>query len=132
MADPTLALHKALLAALDSACSCDVWDAVPLNTNDITYPYVVIEYSYSDNRDFLPLTERMDERYVFLNVYSRNQGQAEVMGIFAEIETIHEQPLTLTTGTCVSVRVDGKRTYREPDALTCRGQVVLRILTTHF
>lgn len=127
MSDPTVALHKALLAALDSACSCDVWDGVPQST---AYPYVVLDYMFSDNMDFLG-DQRMDERYIYLSVWSRVQGQAEVMGIISEIETIHEQPLTLETGTCVSVRVDRKRTFREPDALTFRGQVVLRIITLH-
>ena len=131
MADPSLALHKALLAALQSACTsaAAVYDGVPQNA---TYPYVVIDYSYSNNSDFLSLDERMDERYVYLSIWSRVHGQQEIMQIWSEIETIHEQPLTLDTGTAVSVRVDTKRTYRESDALTFRGQVVLRVLTTHF
>lgn len=131
MADPTLALHKALLAALQTACSTAsaVYDGVPQNA---TYPYVVIDYSYSNNSDFLSLDERMDERYVYLSIWSRVHGQQEIMQLWSEIETLHEQPLTLDTGTAVSVRVDTKRTYREPDALTFRGQVVLRVITTHF
>ena len=129
MADPTVALHKALIAALKTACSCDVWDGVPQGT---AYPYVVIDYYASDNADFLALDERMDDRYIYLSVWSRVQGQAEVMAIIAEIETLNEQPLALETGTAVSVRVDRRRTYREQDALTFRGQIMLRIITTHF
>ena len=125
MADPTLALHAALIAALDGVCSCDVWDAVPQNT---PYPYVVTDYQYSDNEDFV--AQRFDRRICYLSVWS-DISQSEVMGIIAEIETLHEQPLTLTTGTCVSLRVDSKRTFREPDALTFRGQVILRIYTSH-
>ena len=68
MADPTVALHKALLASLKSACSCDVWDGVPQDIN--SYPYVVIDYMYSDNMDFLSTSERMDERYVYLSILS--------------------------------------------------------------
>lgn len=131
MADPTLALHKALIAALDGVCSCDVWDAVPdVSTGLLTYPYVVVDYLHSNNSDFLA-AKRMDERYVYLSIWSRVK-QAEVMSIIGEIETLNETPLTLTTGTMVSLRVDGKRTFRESDNLTFRGQVVLRILTTHF
>jgi hypothetical protein len=126
MADPTLALHTALIAALDTACSCDVWDAVPQGA---AYPYVTIDFISSDNMDFT--SSRLDLRHVYLSVWSRSGGQAEIMGIIAEIETLNEQPLTLSTGTCVSLRVDSKRTYREPDALTFRGQVILRIYTTH-
>ena len=129
MADPSRALHKAVLAALDSACSCDVWDGIPQGTS---YPYVVMEYVMSDNEDFLSLNERMDLRYIFLTVWSRTHGQSEVLSIIEEIEALNEQPLTLDTGTMVSLRVDRKRTYREQDALTFQGQVVLRIITTHF
>jgi hypothetical protein len=125
MADPTVALHTALIAALDGACSCDVWDTVPQNA---AYPYVVTDYQYSDNEDFV--AQRFDRRTCYLSIWS-DISQAEVMGIIGEIETLHEQPLTLTTGTCVSLRVDSKRTFREPDALTFRGQVILRIYTSH-
>jgi len=127
VADPTVALHKAIIAALDSACSCSVWDGVP---QDRSYPYVLVDYFLSDNIDFLG-DQRMDDRAVWLSIWSRSQGQAEVMGIIQEIETIHEQPLTLETGTCISLRVDRKRTFREPDGLTFRGQVMLRIFTLH-
>jgi hypothetical protein len=126
MTDPTVALHTALIAALDTACSCDVWDGVPQGTD---YPYVVLDYMSSDNMDFL--SSRMDDRYIYLSIWSRTTGQAEVMSIIQEIEVINEQPLTLTTGDMVSLRVERKRTYREPDALTFRGQVMLRIITTH-
>ena len=128
MADPTLALHTALLAALQGVCSCDVWDGVP---QDTAYPYVVMEYTSSSNADFIG-GQRVDERYVYLSVWSRVDGQAEVMDIMSEIDTLNEQPLTLSTGHMSSLRVDRKRTFRETDALTFRGQVVLRVLTTHF
>lgn len=129
MTDPTVALHKALLAALDTACSCDVWDGVPQG-DGTDYPYVVLDYMLSDNFDFMS-GERMDERYVYLSIWSRVHGQAEVMEIIQEIEEINEDPLTLDNGTAVSVRVDRKRTFREPDGLTFRGQVMLRIYTLH-
>jgi len=126
VADPTSALHSALLAALTTACSCDVWDGVPQNT---PYPYLVMDFTSSQNEDFT--NQRMDRRFVFLSIWSRNPGQKEVMDIIAEVETLHEQPLTLTTGQAASVRVERKRTYREADNLTFAGQVTLRVLTTH-
>ena len=129
MADPTLALHVAVIAALDAACSCDVWDGVPQDT--VSYPYIVLDYQTSDNDDFLN-SERMDWRYLFLSIWSRAEGQAEVIGIISEIEdTMNEQTLSLSTGQCVSLRVDRKRTSRHDDNLTYQGQVVLRIITTH-
>lgn len=124
--DPTKALHKALLAALNSVCSCSVYDGVP---QDAAFPYVVIDYSISDNSDFL--SSRMDVRFVYLMIWSRVLGQAEVMDIISEIETLNEQKLALDTGAVASLRVDSKRTAREDDNLTFRGQVTLRIITTH-
>lgn len=126
MADPTKAVHKALLASLKSACTCDVWDGVPQDTD---YPYVTMDYMTSDNEDFT--NARMDERYAFLHVWSRNHGQAEVLGIMEEIDTLNNGTLTLDTGDAGSMRVMRKRTMRENDNLTFRGQVVIRILTTY-
>jgi len=126
MADPTLAVHVAVLAALKNVCSCDVWDAVP---QPASYPYVLIDFVTSHNEDFL--VERMDRRFIFLSIWTRDHGQKSVMEIISEIETLNEQPLTLTTGECVSLRVERKRTNRDADNLTFNGQVTLRILTTH-
>ena len=126
MAEPTKALHKALLASLESACSCSVYDAVP---QDASYPYVVMDDTQVGNEDFV--NGRLDRRFYYLSIWSRNPGQAEVMGIIEEIDAIHEQKLTLDTGDACSVRIERKRTNREPDNLTFMGHVTLRILTTH-
>ena len=126
MADPTKALHKALLAALDSACSCSVYDGMP---QGVTYPYVTMDYMTSDNDDFL--NGRMDERYAFLHIWSRTNGQAEILDIMEEIDTLNDTKLTLDTGDAGSLRVMRKRTARENDNLTFRGQVTLRIITTY-
>jgi len=126
MADPTKALHKALLAALKSACSVEIYDGVPQN---VDYPCVTMDYMTSDNDDFT--NARMDERYAFLHIWSRNHGQAEILGIMEEIDTLNDTDLTLDTGDVGSLRVMRKRTTRENDNLTFRGQVVLRIITTY-
>jgi len=126
MSDPVSALHTALIAALDTACSCDVWDGVPQNA---AYPYVVVDFGQSSNEDFL--SSRMDRRFVYLSIWSRFPGQAEVMGIINEIQALNEQPLTLSSGKVASLRVERTRTNREPDNLTFMGQVTLRIITTH-
>lgn len=120
------ALQVALIAALDAAVACDVWDAVPEGS---AYPYVTIDTTEISNRDFL--ASRMDERFVYLNVWSTAEGQAEVLQIMSQIDALHEQPLDLTTGDVVSVRVQRKRTSREPDNRTFMGRVTLRILTKH-
>lgn len=117
-------IHTALIAALDDALDCDVWDAVPPGAD---YPYVTVDRVESINADHLAL-QRMEERFIYLNIWSRVQGQAEVMGIIEQIEALHEQRLETTDGYVVSVRVHRKRTRREPDNLTFMGQVTLRVI----
>lgn len=127
MSDPTLALQSALLSAIDGVVSCEVYDAVPQGA---AYPYVTLDYQTSSNNDYLG-GFRVDQRYFYLGVWSRVAGAEEVLGIMAQIDALNEQPLTLSTGSMVSLRVERKRTVREPDNLTFQGQVTLRIITTH-
>ncbi len=126
MSDPTLALHKALIAALDNAVSCDVWDSVPQGS---AYPYVVMDSTAAVNNDFVD--SRFDERFIYLSVWSESYGQAEIFSIFAEIQTLHETDLELETGEMISLRIERQQTSREPDNMTFMGRVVLRVLTTH-
>lgn len=126
MSDPSVALQTALIAAIEGVVDCDVWDAVPQNS---PYPYVTIDSSVAGNEDFL--AERMDRRFIYIGVWSRNYGQAEVSLIMSQIDTLNEKPLSLSTGQVASLRVERKRTVREPDNLTYQGQVTLRIITTH-
>jgi len=126
VAEPTKALHTALLARLQSILSVTVWDAVPQGTN---YPYVTLDSMVSANEDFL--NSRINTRFVYLGIWSRAYGQAEIMDIMSQIDAINEQPLTLSTGSVVSVRVDNTRTVRDSDNLTYQGQVTLRIITQH-
>jgi hypothetical protein len=126
VAEPTKALHTALLARLQSILSVTVWDAVPQGTN---YPYVTLDSMVSANEDFL--NSRINTRFVYLGIWSRAYGQAEIMDIMSQIDAINEQPLALSTGSVVSVRVDNTRTVRDSDNLTYQGQVTLRIITQH-
>ena len=127
MADPGKALHKALLSALDTACSCDIWDAVPQDTD---YPYVLIDTDVSSNEDYLG-SVRADRRFIYLSIWSRAHGSAEVRDIIAEIQTLSEQPFTLDSGEMCSLRIERTHTNREPDNLTFMGHMTLRILTLH-
>lgn len=126
MSEPTTALYTALLAAIDALVTCDVWDGVPQNT---TYPYVVMDFTTSSNEDLT--NTRLDRRYVYLSIWSRSPGQAEVMGIMSQLDALNNSSLSLSTGTVCLLRVERKRTSREPDNLTFMGQVTLQILTTH-
>ena len=126
MANPVLALQKALLAKLDTLVDCEVYDGVPQNAD---YPYVLIDTDQVINEDFT--NQRMDRRFIYLSIWSRAYGSAEVKTIIGQIDTINETPLTLDTGECISVRVERTHTNREPDALTFMGHITLRVLTLH-
>lgn len=127
MAEPGLALHKALLAALDAALTVDVWDAVPQGS---AYPYVTLDTSMAANADYL--TSRKDERFVFLSIWSETRGQEEVLSIIGQIDAaMSGATLTLDTGRVARVWIDRKSTQRDADNVTFMGQVVLRIITEH-
>lgn len=126
MANPGLALHKALIAKLDTLVTASVYDAVP---QDASYPYIVLDGDQVINSDFT--NERMDLRYVYISIWSRAYGSAEVKTIIGEIDAINETPLTLDSGELVSVRVERTHTNREPDTLTFMGHVTLRIYVLH-
>lgn len=126
MSEPTAALHLALRAAVDALVTCPVYDGVPQNA---TYPYIVMDYTTAGNEDFT--NARMDRRFYYLSVWSRSQGQREVMDILSQLDALNNSPLTLSTGAVGSIRVERKRTNREPDNLTFMGHMTLRILTTH-
>lgn len=130
MAEPTKALHKALLAALTvspGGLSCRVYDGVPQGT---AYPYVTIDSFVSSKADHL--RERVDERFVYLNVWSEARGQGQVMGIIGEIDALlHNARLSLDTGSVVSVQIDQHGTRRDADNVTFMGFVTLRVLTQH-
>ena len=126
MANPGLALQKALLAKLETLVTCSVYDGVPQSAS---YPYVLIDDDQVINEDFL--NQRMDRRFMYLSIWSRAYGSAEVKTIIAQIDAINETPMTLDTGEVVSVRVERTHTNREPDNLTFMGHVTLRIFTLH-
>lgn len=126
MTDPSWPLQQALYSALEAALSCPVYDAVPQGA---AYPYVVLGDEVRRNAD--PVSgRRRDIRYRYLSIWSQHKGQREVMQIIAAIDAaLHEQPLTLSTGDVVSVRVDNSSTSRDADGETYMGRVTLKILT---
>jgi len=117
-------LHVALIAKLKTLVDVPVWDAVPQGSD---YPYVTLDYTQESNDPYLTL--RVKTRFVYLAIWSRAYGQAEILEIINQIDGIHEQPLTMSSGQVVSVRIERTRTVRETDNLTFQGQVTLRIIT---
>lgn len=125
--DPGLALHKALLAELKSSLDVDVYDAVPQGA---AFPYVTIDTSISSNDD--ALVERREVRFVFLNVWSQQPGQEQILSIMQDIdEALHDNRLELDRGYIASITVDRKTTRRDADNITFQGQVTLRVVTHH-
>lgn len=123
--DPGLALHKALLAELKDGLDVPVYDAVPQGTS---FPYVTIDTSISSNDD--ALVERRDVRFVFLNVWSQQPGQEQILSIMRDIDaTLHNNRLALDDGYIASITVDRKSTRRDADNITFQGQVTLRVVT---
>lgn len=127
MSDPGWALQVAIKTALDAALSCPVYDGVPPGSS---YPYVAIETQ--DARPDDPLASRRDERFVTLSVWSRYEGQKEVLEILADIDgALHQKQLAMSTGRMVRAYVTRKRTSREPDNKTFMGQATVRVLVEH-
>lgn len=128
MSDPSLALQAALYQRLTEALTVPVFDSVPAGT---PYPYVTLDYEVSDNDS--PISGRKrDNRLFYLSVWSDYLGQAEVKRINSSIaEALDEQPLAISTGHVVSIRVIRAETNREPDGKTFMGSVTLRIITQH-
>lgn len=125
--EPGLALHKAILATLKDGLSVPVYDAVPQGAS---FPYVTVDTSITANAD--ALVERIDERFIFLTVWSQVRGQEEVLSIIGEIDRLmHNNKLELDHGYVVSIQVDRKMTRRDADNVTFQGQVTLRVLTHH-
>jgi hypothetical protein len=127
VSDPSLALQQALYQRLTAELSCPVYDAVP---EEAAFPYVTLDYEVAANRDFL--ASRLDERFLYLSVWSQYPGQAEVKRLMGEIDAaVHGQSLPLASGQSTRISVRRKSTNREPDGRTYQGQVVLQVLTQH-
>lgn len=127
MADPAAAVHKAVLAALNSALSASVYDGVPQGAS---FPYVTIDRVLEAQED--PFTGRRTRHFVFLSVWSRVRGQREVLQIMSDIDTaLHRQRLALDTGRVAGSFVTRKTTSREPDNETFQGQVTLEMILDH-
>ena len=126
--EPSIAIHKAIIAALDSAVNCNVWDAVPPGAE---YPYVTVDTIDTVANDFLG-GRRMDNRFVYLNIWSQTPGQAEVLEIMGQIDSLHETILAINgLGYVADVRVERRRTTRDSDNLTFQGQVTLRLIVRY-
>lgn len=134
MSDPSAAVQKAVYAALAASgaitrggSDVPVYDHVPEGT---AKPYVVLESMISAAADYL--SNRKDDRLLYLSVWSTYRGQAEVLDIMEQIDAaLADARLTLETGALIRCQVAQKRTVRDIDMVTFQGQVTLRLMTAH-
>jgi len=127
VADAGLAVQKAVLAALQGALSCSVYDGVPQGA---AYPYVTLDTVAAGHEDYLG--SRQERRLVFLSIWSTVRGQREVLEIISDIDTaLHRQRLTLDTGRIAGALITRKTTSREPDNETFQGRVTVDLLIEH-
>ncbi|MEZ1956538.1 DUF3168 domain-containing protein [Pseudomonas asiatica] len=128
MADPSVALQKAIFARLKAEVSCPIYDGADMNT---AKPYISIDREISTN--IRPISGRKrEQRLIYLSVWSDKVGQAEVKAINGEIiAALDERRLPLEVGRAVSVRVDQADAQRDADGVTYQGAVTIRVITTH-
>lgn len=128
MADPSVALQKALFSRLREEVSCPIHDGADINTPK---PYVSIDREISTN--ISPIAGRKrEQRLLYLSVWSDAAGQAEVKRINGEvIAALDERRLPLEVGRAVSVRVEQADAQRDADGITYQGAITVRVITTH-
>ena len=130
MSDPSFALQVALVDLLSTGLEplgCPVYDGAPL---DSPRPYLSIDSEISNAADFL--NSRIDQRFLYLSVWSDFQGQQEVKKLMAAVDDLlSNSRLTLDTGRAFGLQIVRKQSQREPDGVTYQGAITLRIYTQH-
>jgi hypothetical protein len=131
VSEPSNAVQKALYQALTvgspAPLSAAVYDHVPQNAS---YPYVVIDAQETAEDDHL--TEQLDERFIYLSVWSRQRGQKEVNTLIGQIhDALHQQRFALDVGRMVNCLVIRKRSGLDADGLTYQGSVTVKVRTEH-
>lgn len=127
MADPSLAIHKAVFGALDTVLSCEVYDAVPQGA---AFPYVTLDTWAVDDESFL--VGDASRVFGYLHFWSQQRGQQEVLELMETArQALDRQTLALDTGRWVDARVTRRQTQREPDNETFMGRMTVEIVAAH-
>lgn len=128
MSDPSLALQKALVAALkaDGALSGDVavYDSVPA---DASFPYVSFGPSQilPDQEDCIDGAEVIQQ----VDVWSRKPGYPECRQIAAAVvAAVDDKDLALDAHRMILIEHQGTNYLREQDGLTSHAAVTFRAL----
>ena len=131
MAIHALEVHKAVFDALTAALApTPVYDIAP---QDSPFPFVdIASQQVLPVTQGTPLTGDFAEHRVYLTVWSAYRGQAEVLGIIAQIHAaLHNQKLTLSAGASVLCQIQSAESRLDADGLTHQGAVTVRLLVAN-
>jgi hypothetical protein len=134
MALHELEVHKAIFDVLTAALApIAVYDIAP---QDAPFPFVDLSSQQAlpivPGAGGTPLSGELAEHRVYLTVWSSYRGQAEVLGINAQIyAALHNQKLTLSAGNAVLCQIDAAESRLDADGLTHQGAVTVRLLVAN-
>lgn len=130
MADPSLDLQEAIVAALKAAAPVAalvgqrIFDQVPANT---PFPYITYgaDDVIQDDADCITAYEVS----VQIDVWSRVKGQPEMKRIAEAVrETLHDADLTLDNHALVLIEHERTRYLDDPDGQTKHGALTFKAL----
>lgn len=131
MADRTLEVQKALVAALKAAAGVSalvgarVYDRAP---DGVTFPYLQVRHVATTPAD--AQGRRGSEALWTVDVWSRAPGAVECRRIMAAVHgALHWATPTLDAGSVVMCRENGRRDVADPDGVTTHGMLDFIIVT---
>lgn len=121
------AAQEAIYQALKTGLApTKVYDHVP---QDTSFPYVSIDAQDIVPRDHLAST--MEERFVYLSIWSRHRGKKEVWQLIASIyDIVHRQRFAMDAGQMAICHVTRLGANNDLDGLTYIGTMTLKLITT--
>lgn len=125
MTAPSVALQKAVVAALKAVLAAPVFDRVPPSDE---WPRVVI----GEGQELPNRADCMNGREIYLDVHvwSRDVGQGEAKRIAGQIaDALDDADLTLDGNAIDLLRLDGARFLRDPDGRSSHAVVTIRAFT---
>lgn len=137
LTDPGFDLQKSVVQALLASAAMQaivdkgVYDQVPRDKQGeptVAFPYV----TFGETQTLPELAECTDAADTFftLHAWSRKVGFGEVKKLNAAvIATLHDQPITLASGTVQSLLLQDVKVLRDPDGITSHGVITFHVLT---
>ncbi len=119
------AVHTALSDILNGALSVPVYDPAP---GGATMPYVVMDGQKMESAE--ALDTRVDTVTATVTVWSDATGQAEALGIMAQIyDALHKTSPALGEGRAVWATVPVRDLAWDADSSAYKGTVTIQIVT---